>query len=263
MSVARVAEQTLRQSRRGLLGWLVGIAAMTALYAASYKSIAGVKAAAIANYPDALKRALNLQDLTSPAGYLNSTVFGIPLLLLVTIYVISAATRAVAGDEESGALDLLLAYPVSRTSLVLARMCSMVAVLIGMGLVVFAVLLMVRGPVGLSVSASHLAAVTVMWILLGCCLGSIALLVSAWVGRRSATLAISAGIALLAYLADSFLPLIKHFSWIGDISPYRWFTGGNPLSNGIQAGDCALMLATALVATTLAIGALNRRDLHV
>jgi hypothetical protein len=40
---------TLRQSRRGTLGWIVGIAAVTLLYAASYKSVSGAKAAAISS----------------------------------------------------------------------------------------------------------------------------------------------------------------------------------------------------------------------
>jgi len=39
------------------------------------------------------------------------------------------------------------------------------------------------------------------------------------VGRRSATLGISAGVALSAYLADSFIPLIKHLGRLRDISP--------------------------------------------
>ena len=36
----------------------------------------------------------------------------LPLLLLV--YAIGAGSRAIAGEEESGTLDLLLAHPLSR-----------------------------------------------------------------------------------------------------------------------------------------------------
>jgi ABC-2 type transport system permease protein len=254
---------TLRQSRRGTLGWIAGTAAITLLYTASYKSVSGAKAAAISSYPASLKRALNLQDLTAPAGYLNSTVFGIPLLVLTAVFVITAATRAVAADEESGALDLLLSYPISRASLVLARMAAMVTVLIVLGLVLFVVVLAFRGPTGLTIDIANLAATALTWVLLGCCLGSIALLVSAAVGRRSSTLAISAGVTLVAYLADSFVPLIKHLSWTRHISPFEWFLGGDPLTNGLQVGHCALLLATSLVATAGAVGALDRRDLNV
>jgi ABC-2 type transport system permease protein len=103
-------------------------------------------------------------------------------------------------------------------------------------------------------TVGDLAATTFTWVLLGCCLGSIALLASTAVGRRSATLGISAAVALFAYLADSFIPLIKHLGWLRNISPYDWFIGGDPLRNGLQAGHCALLLVTTLAATTLAVG---------
>ena len=263
MTSTAVARLTLRQSRRGIVGWLLGMAAITALYAASYRSVAGVKGAAINGYPDALKRALNLRDLTSPAGYLGSTVFGIPFILLVTSYVITAATRAVAGDEETGALDLVLAYPVSRVTLVLARMGVISGVVTGMGATVLAVVLVVRGPLGPHIGTIHLVAATVTGVLLGWCLGALALLISAAVGRRSEAVALSAGVALFAYLAASFLPLIKHLGWLRDVSPYGWFTNGDPLSNGLQLGDCALLVAVAVLATAMAVVALERRDLRV
>jgi ABC-2 type transport system permease protein len=254
---------TVRQSRRALLGWLLGITAMTALYAASYKSIAGAKAAAISGYPDALKRALNLSDLASAPGYLASTVFGIPLMLLLSIYVIGSATRAIAGDEETGALDLLLSYPLSRRVLVMARMATISGIVSVMGVVVFTAVAAVRTPAGLGIGIANVAATTVTWVLLGWCLAGIALLISASSGRRSATLGLSAAVALFAYLADSFLPLIDHLNWIRNISPYYWFTGGNPLQNGLQIVHCTLLIVTALVATALAVVAFDRRDLRV
>lgn len=263
MSVLEPMRMTLRQSRRGTLGWIVGTAAVTLLYTASYKSISGAKAAAISSYPAALKKALDLQDLTAPAGYLNSTVFGIPLLVLTVVFVITTATRAVAADEESGALDLLLSYPTSRASLVVARMTALATVLVVLGLVLFTVVLALRGPTGLSIGVGNLAATALTWVLLGCCLGSVALLISAAVGRRSSTIAISAGVSLVAYLADSFVPLIKHLGWMRHLSPFDWFLGGDPLTNGLQGGHCALLLVTTLVATAFAVFALNRRDLNV
>ncbi len=92
MPVNAVARMTLRQGRRGAVGWLAGFAGLTLLYISSYKSVAQPKSAAINDYPESLKKALNLQDLTSPVGYLNSTAFGIPLLLITTVLVITMAT---------------------------------------------------------------------------------------------------------------------------------------------------------------------------
>ncbi len=48
-----------------------------------------------------------------PAG------FGLMLPLLAMIHGIATGSRAIAGEEESGQLDLLLAHPVTRTALAL------------------------------------------------------------------------------------------------------------------------------------------------
>lgn len=263
MSVLEVARLTLRQNRRGSIGWVVGIAGITLLYGSSYTSVAGAKAAAIDNYSDSLKRALNLQDFGSASGYLNATVFGIPLLVLTTLFAVSWASREIAGEEESGVLDLLMAHPITRTGLVLGRFAAMAVVLVGMGVVMFAVVLVLREPTGLSIGAAEVAAATFTWFLFGACLGAVSLFVSALVGRRGATLAISAGLAVSAYLAASFLPLVDHLGWIRDLSPYYWFIGGDPLKNGLQVGFDLLLGGVVIAATCLAAAVFNRRDLHV
>jgi ABC-2 type transport system permease protein len=262
MSVTSVTRLTLRQDRWSSIGWVAGIGALSLLYTASFKSIAGAKAAAINNYPDSIKQALNLQDLTSPAGYLASTVFGIPLLLLTSIYVITTTTRAIAGDEESGALDLLLSYPIGRTGFLLARFGAMGLVIECQGVMMLAVLAATRDPSGLSANSADVVYTLIMWLAFARCLGGIGLLVSATVGRRAIALAISAAIALITYLASSFLPLIKGLHWIREISPYYWFTGNDPLRNGLQVPHLIALIAVGMIATVLAAVAFNRRDLH-
>jgi ABC-2 type transport system permease protein len=257
-----VARMTLRQSRRGAVGWLAGFAGLTLLYISSYKSVAQAKSAAINDYPESLKKALNLQDFTSPVGYLNATAFGIPLLLLTTVLVITMATRALAADEESGAMELILSYPLSRANLVLGRMAAMVSTLVGVAVVLTIVTLAAAHPVGLSIGVADVLAATFTWLLLACCLGSLALLASAAFGRRSTTTAVAGGAAVVAYLAASFLPLVDGLGWLRLLSPYNWFIAGNPLGKGLNAGYVALLLGTTVVATYLAELVLDRRDIN-
>src|SRR3954454_22361164 len=106
--------KTLHDQRRALVGWALGVAWVTVLYSSLYPAIHGSLASATKGYPEALQQAFSLQDVATPAGYLSSTVFALLGPLLVIVYAVSAGTRAVAGDEESGVLDLLLAHPLSR-----------------------------------------------------------------------------------------------------------------------------------------------------
>ena len=78
-------------------------------------------AESVQNFPEAMREAFHLDDLTSAAGYLQSSVFGLILPLLALFYGAATGARVTAGDEESGTLDLLLAHPVTRTRLILQR----------------------------------------------------------------------------------------------------------------------------------------------
>ena len=70
--------QTLVDNRRSLIAWSVGTAAVGLMYAAFYPQVsAGGMADAVSSYPEAMREALRLNDMTSAAGYLGSSVFGL------------------------------------------------------------------------------------------------------------------------------------------------------------------------------------------
>jgi nucleotide-binding universal stress UspA family protein len=60
-------------------------------------------------------------DVASPAGYLNSQIFALMAPLLLPIFAIGAGSAAVAGEEERGTLDLVLAHPIRRRNYVFQR----------------------------------------------------------------------------------------------------------------------------------------------
>ena len=70
--------KALRDGRRGLFGWALAIGGIAAMYTSFFPSISNPSmAAAIRNYPEALKKTFAIQDLSTPQGYLGSYVFGV------------------------------------------------------------------------------------------------------------------------------------------------------------------------------------------
>ena len=125
-----VFTKTLWDTRRSLLGWALAISAVAATYAAFWPTVKTPQMQqALGNYPQAVLEAFNYNDLTSPAGYLGSSVYGLLIPLLVAVFAIAYGTRAIASDEEAGTLELLLAHPVSRTRLALQRFAALTAAL--------------------------------------------------------------------------------------------------------------------------------------
>ncbi len=256
----------LRDNRRSLAGWSLAVAAVTAMYAAFWPTVGENPelSKALDSYPQAMKEAFHMEDLSDPANYLGSTVFGLLIPLLLAVFAIAYGAKAVAGDEEAGTLDLVLAHPVSRVSLALQRVGAMaagVAILCG---ATFLALLGVRGPAGMErISVGGMAAICVQLALFGVLVAALAYAVGAATGRRAYAVTGGAVVAVLAYLADSFLVQVEALRWTEKVSPFQWFLGGEPLKHGLQWGDSALLLAVAVALVFAGTWRFQRRDVAV
>jgi ABC-2 type transport system permease protein len=263
--LGNVYAKTLWDARRSLLGWALAISAVAVMYAAFWPTVNTPQMQqALGNYPEGVLEALNYDDLTSPAGYLASSVYGLLVPLLVAVFAIAFGTRAVAGDEEAGTLDLLLAHPVSRTRLALQRFAALTTALALVGALLWLAMVAIAGPAELAgVTAAEFAAATTQLVLFGACLGALAFAAGAATGRKTLALGISAGVAVLAYLANGVFPQLDGLAWTRAMSPWHWYLGGEPLKNGLQTGDALLLLAVTAVLVAAGSWSFNRRDIAV
>ena len=102
-----ITVKTLRDQRRALIGWSIGVAALVLLYASFYPSIKANAAQldkSFESLPDALRNAIGTGSISSPVGYLRSELFSTMGPLLLLILAIGAGARAIAGEEEAKTL---------------------------------------------------------------------------------------------------------------------------------------------------------------
>ncbi|WP_329560533.1 ABC transporter permease [Kitasatospora sp. NBC_01266] len=259
-----VLRKHLRDNRRGFLGWALSITAIAAMYSSMWPVMGGNSglATAIDSFPKTLRDAFHLQDYGTAAGYFGSTVFGLLVPILLAVFAVSAGARAIAGDEEAGTLDLVLAHPVGRLRLAVSRWLAVLAAVLLAGAVLLLVELAIRVPAGFTaLSMANLAAMTLQLVLFGCCFASIAFGIGAWTGRRAYAIVGGAYLTVAAYLCDSFLPQINGLHWTQYCSPFYWYLGGEPLVNGVQWTHCALLAGVGLGFAAIGIRGFGRRDL--
>src|SRR5664279_3386289 len=96
-------------------------------------------------HPAALLEALGYTNVISAAAYVGATIYGLLGPVLVAVLAISHGARSIAGDEEQGTLDLLLAHPVSRVQVAMQRLASLICELAVVGVVLWGALLLVAG----------------------------------------------------------------------------------------------------------------------
>ncbi len=265
--LANVFLKSLRDQRRSLCWWLVGVAALSIFTVLFYPSIADDPAfdEMLERLPEALSRAMlgDVKDLTSPEGYLNSQllVFMIPLVLMV--FTVGKGTGGIAGEEEKGTLELLLSYPISRWRLVVDKFLAMgvatgvIATGIWFSLFVGAIM------VGMEIGAWRLAEATFSAAWLSMVFGTFALALGSAIGKRNTSIGITAGLATAAYLLNAMAPLADVLEPSRKFSPFYYYNSDDPLSNGLD--PLHVLVMSAMVAIFLVISAVTfeRRDVGV
>ena len=253
-----VFTKSLWDNRRSLLGWIVAGTLLAIIYGGFYPQMTPQS---VDSVPEGLRDAFNFSDMSSAAGYLASAPFGILVPLLVLFYGVATGARAIAGDEENGLLELVLAHPVSRTALLLQRFAALCAGAVAMAALIFLGMLAIRTSAELeTVSAGQFAAQSTAVALLAIFFGAVALGIGAAGGRHGLVFAGTATVGVLSYMLNAFAPQMGA-EWLQKISPFYYYIGGEPLKNGFQWGH----LAVLAIATALVMGAsvwrFNNRDL--
>jgi ABC-2 type transport system permease protein len=216
------------------------------------------------DYPQALKGFVAFGgelDYTSGAGYLGSELFALMVPLLLLVAAIGAGARALAGEEEAGTLDLLLANPVSRRRVAAEKLAALLLELVALGAVLFLALLVGCRAAGLGVSAAHLGAATLSAVVLALGFGAIALLLGALTGRRARAVAGAAALAVAAYVVNGLASLVDALQPLQKLSPFYHYAASDPLRHGLALSHLAVLVGIAVVAAALGPVAFERREL--
>lgn len=206
-----VLSKTLRDSQRAFVWWCVGLIGLVALMVSVYPSVRGNEALnkLVHDYPQALKGFVSFGgelDYTTGPGYLGSELFALMVPLLLLVAAIGAGARALAGEEEAGTLELLLANPVSRRRVAAEKLAALVVEIVALGIVLLVSLWIGCRAADLRVSATHLAAATLSAVVLATGFGALALLVGAVTGRRARASGLTAALAVAAYVVQRPCP---------------------------------------------------------
>lgn len=259
-----VLAQAVRERGRSLAWWTLGIVALIALTVAFYPSIRDD--ASLTDYAKDLPKSLRAlfaggeTNLASPVGYLNSQVYALMAPLLLLIFSIGAGAGAVAGEEERGTLDLVLAHPVRRRDYVLQRFLALTVLVALLSAVLLATVALGALAVDLDIGFGRLVAASGSVGLLALMFGTLALAVGAAAPGRARAVAVAAGLAIAAWMLDGLAQAVDALDPWRPLSPYYQALGRNPLREGVPWEGWAVLAAITAVLVTVAAAGLARRD---
>jgi ABC-2 type transport system permease protein len=256
--------KTLRDQKRALIGWGIGVAATAAMYVAFFPTIrrsAGSLDKYLQTLPDAVKQILGNQAFSTPAGYLRSEIFSILGPILFLVFAIGAGSRTIAGEEEAGTLDLLLSTPIRRRQVLADKAAALLATCVGLAAVLWATVDLIGPVAGLHIAAAKLGAACLMLLLVALSFGTVALALGCLTGRRSLALGITSAYAVFAFVINSLATAVTALKPLRPLSLFRWYLEPDPLVGGVHAGNVLVFVAVAAVALVVAFAAFERRDL--
>ncbi|MFZ0014641.1 MAG: ABC transporter permease subunit, partial [Acidimicrobiia bacterium] len=149
-------------------------------------------------FPDALVAMIGGVDMSTPAGFLTGEVFSLTAPIAIIVLMSSMGSRALAGEEESRTMGLLLANPISRSEVVLKKAIAMVAYALTFAAVTVLgcwIGILIGGQDELSIGG--IASTSLLLALFGLVFGAVALVVSAATGRRKLATWVTTGVALV------------------------------------------------------------------
>lgn len=263
--LSSVATKWLWDARRSVGAWTLAIALVGGTYAAFWPIIDSPEIQeGLESYPEGLLDALNYDDLSTPAGYLTASVYGLIVAVLLLVYSLVAGTRTIAGDEEAGTLELIMAQPVSRTRVALSRFVAFLISLVIIAVVFLLVMVALSGPADLSgITVGQFAAMHLHLFLFASFFGAVTFAVGAATGRRGLAYGAGAAVGVLGYFASGIIPQVDGFEWVEAFSPFDWLIGSDPLRDGVDPADTLLMAVLVSVLVAAGTWRFNRRDVGV
>lgn len=260
----------LRRRRTAIIWWTIGSVAMTVLILALFPSIRDQAAEmnkVLNQLPQELRglktRGSSIVDVSDPIDFLNSQLFYATLPLIWIILAITRGAGLLGREESSKTLELLLARPISRTRLLVAKLMSFGLEFTAITGATLIAILVVAPLINVHIGVVPLATATVYTALFCLSFGLIAFAMQAAssVTRRAAT-ATAVVIGFGGYLFASLSSMTDWLQWPVKFLPYHYFTPLDPLLGKTPRGLVIYLVAIFTVCITIAIIGFRHRDIE-
>lgn len=260
---AAIVARGVRDRRRSVLAYGVGLGLMILWVMAIYPSVESELTDYVEAMPEAMKSLFGVEGLVDLAGFVQVEIFSMMGPLVFLALAIAAGSATIAGEERERILPVVLATGVGRGNIVRSKLAALAIEMAVLGAITLAFLLIGSVVAGGGLGVSGTVAATLQLSLLGLLFGVLALATGAATGRRGLAVGVAAGLALAAYLVDALANLVSWLEPFQLASPFHWYAPGNPLVEGFAVGGMMLLIACTAVLAVAAVVTFDRRDVGV
>ena len=265
--MATILRYSLSRLLGQVLGWGISLALLCAYTVILHDSFVKPEAQQqymqlIAGYPPEMMAFFgDMNDLFSPSGFLNMVFFSyIPLI--AGIFIIASSAAMLAGDEEKGTLDLVLAHPVSRAQLFWSRLAALTLATVAILALAWLGFVLPLPTTTLDASPVQIANALLTLFAAMMFFGMLALLLSMVFPSQRLAASTSGLVLVVSYFLTSMGRLNAELGDIERLFPLHYYQGGYAVTE-VNWGWLAGLLGISVLFALLAWWRFERRDVRV
>jgi ABC-2 type transport system permease protein len=257
----------LRSRRGAVIGWGIGISLYAVYVLALFPEFAPSMGAFNFDEIEFYKAFGDFSDIGSFVGYVDA-MFSFYLPLLLAIYAITNGTGTLAGEEDEGTLEIVVAQPLHRWQLMLIKFFALAVALLLITIIVIGATIATFyyiepgidpqgvGPWELAVS------VLAAWPL-ALLVAAMSFFLGAFAPRRRLATIIVTLYVVVSFFGNNLAGLSEPLQRIRFLFAFHYFNTRTYLEEGLQLADTATLLGAAAVLLVLALWSFQRRNIMV
>jgi len=248
-----------------IIGWGIGLTLFSSIYIGVYPDMAD-EMGSLANL--SIYRLMGI-DLASFAGYIASIVVQI-LPVILGVNVIMMATGTLAGEEENGTLELVVAMPLKRWQIVTMKTIALlisiflIMVIFGAGSALILNMVIESAELTIDIEPIQLFYALIWTYPLMVAIFGISLFMGAFMPSRGSALIVLFTLYMASYLGNSVSAMVESLEWARNISLFSYVnTTATVFTDGLNMTDTGILLGIGLFFFGLALWAFQGRNLTV
>ena len=254
--------KTLHDLRGQILAWSLGLAVLAAANVLLYPTVQNMPGlvAFLENMPPVFKAMVgDVRSLVQLEGFLRAKLFD-PLPLLLAVFAVSHGAQLIAGEVEQKSIDLVMARPVPRWRVVLAKSLALATATVMLcGALAVSVVICARF-VDAKIGAGYLILATGTSLPLTWVFGALALVGSCLLPRVRQAALLAGGFVVASYVFETLRLLSPALQNWGAASLFAHHKAGFSLAGEFHARPVLLLVGLAAALLGAAMVAWERRD---
>jgi ABC-2 type transport system permease protein len=216
----------------------------------------------MAELPQPFIEAFGLQSMTSLEGLLAGEFYTLLWAVFFGLYLAYTAAGSIRGDIDADRMDVLLANPVSRTTVLIEKFLSLLVPILVASVITPTAIYVGTLFIEPSIAVEELIMVHALSIPYLLCCGAIGLVLSVLLDDKDTAQNAAIGVLFALYLFQSFIP-VTDYGWLANIAPMTYFDANEIMLEGsYDFTSAAILLAATLVLIAVSQFRFTRMDIQ-